>query len=367
MPRIDRARFDTAVVCVGDEGKLYGDLIVSGTRAIALHRTKRQAIAALRDLMREMRNFVPDIVITRGYNAEMLGRVAARLTGVPHSVVWVHNHGDIEPRGVVRRVADRLLAGGTSAYFGLAKAQIDYLVGDLKYSPEKIRIIHNGVDADGFEWSDDRGAVSDLGIRDSDKVVGILAALRPEKDHGTFLRAARSVADRLPNAKFLIIGDGPARTEIETLTRELGLDDRVVLTGSRTDVAGLLRAIDVFVLSSNTVECFPMALLEAMAAGRPAVCTGVGAVSEIIAEPATGYIVPPQDPDALADRLVHILSDSQLARRMGRAARARVEERFSLCASVAAAEHALEDLASSGRLNERPREDVGERIGPRHG
>ena len=181
MPNLDRARFETSVVCIGDEGKLYGDLLASGTRAIALRRTKREAVGALRDLMREMRNFLPDIVITRGYNAEMLGRIAARLTRVPHSVIWVHNHGDIEPRGVIRRIADHLLAGGTSAYFGLANAQIDYLVGDLKYSPDKIRIIHNGVDADRFEWSEDRGAVSGLGIRDHDKVVGILAALRPGK------------------------------------------------------------------------------------------------------------------------------------------------------------------------------------------
>jgi len=87
------------VVCIGPEGKLFGDLAVSGTRAVALHRTKRQAVGALRDLVREMRNFAPDVVITRGYNAEMLGRIAAWLTHVPHNVVWVRNHGDLAPRG----------------------------------------------------------------------------------------------------------------------------------------------------------------------------------------------------------------------------------------------------------------------------
>ena len=85
------------------------------------------------------------------------------------------------------------------------------MVNDLKYSPAKIRIIHNGVDPDGFQWTDDRSAVSDLGIGESDKVVGILAMLRPEKDHATFLRAARLVVDRVPDAKFLIVGDGPMR------------------------------------------------------------------------------------------------------------------------------------------------------------
>lgn len=354
MPGLDRSRFDTAVVCIGDEGKLFGDLAGSGTRAVALHRSKRQAVRALRDLMHEMRNFAPDVVIMRGYNAEMLGRIAAWLTRVPYTIVWVRNYGDNHPRGAVRRSADRVLDRVTSAYFGLARAQIDYLVNDLKYSPGKIRIIHNGVDPDGFQWTDDRSAVSDLGVSQSDKVVGILAMLRPEKDHGTFLRAARLVIDRVPDAKFLIIGDGPMRPEIERLIGELDLDDCVVLTGSRSDVPDLLRAIDVFVLSSYTVECFPNALLEAMAAGRPAVCTAVGGVPEMIEEPATGYLVPPQDPGALADRLVQILSDSELAHRMGRAARARIETLFNLRANVTATEHALEELVGTGQHRDRP-------------
>ena len=79
-----------------------------------------------------MRSFAPDVVITRGYNAETLGRIAAWLTHVPHSVVWVHNHGDTEPRGAVRRMADRMLDRVTSAYFGVANAQTDYLVDDLE-------------------------------------------------------------------------------------------------------------------------------------------------------------------------------------------------------------------------------------------
>jgi glycosyltransferase involved in cell wall biosynthesis len=366
MPNLDGARFDTAVVCIGDEGKLFDDLTGTGTRAVALHRTKRQALSALRDLIREMRDFAPDVVITRGYNAEMLGRIAARLTGVPHSVVWVRNHGDIDPRGLVRRIADRLLDRGTGAYFGLAHSQIDYMVNDLGYSRGKIRVIHNGVDPDSFEVSDDRTAISGLGVRASDKVVGIVAVLRAEKDHATFLRAARSVVDRVPNTKFLIVGDGPMRPEIEKLTAEMELDDKVVLTGSRSDIADLLRAMDVFVLSSRTVECFPNALLEAMAAGRPAVCTDVGAVSEMIADAQTGYVVPARDAGALADRLVEILSDSDFAHRMGRAARARVEASFTLRGSVEAAEHALDELVGNGRLNVL-RAELAEGVASRHG
>ena len=94
MPNLDPERFETAVVCIGEEGALFGDLIGSGTRAVALNRSKRQAVLALRDLIREMRNFTPDVVITRDYNAETLGRIAAFLTGVPHNVVRIANDGE---------------------------------------------------------------------------------------------------------------------------------------------------------------------------------------------------------------------------------------------------------------------------------
>ena len=343
MPNLDRRRFDAAVVCIGAEGELFGDLVARGIPAVALHRGKWQAVSALWDLVREMRRFAPDVVITRGYSAEALGRIAAWVAGVPHSVVWVRNDGDVERRGVVRRAADRVLDRVTTAYFGLVRAQLDYMIDDLKYPPDKIRIIPNGVDTARFQSSSDRSALAGLGIGESDKVVGILAALRPEKDHATFLRAARLVAERMPQSKFLIVGEGRMRPEIERLIGRYGLGDRVVLTGARSDVPELLRAMDVFVLSSFSVECFPNALLEAMAAGRPAVCTAVGGVPEILEEPATGFLVPPHDPEALADRLVQILSDPVLAQQMGRAARARVESRYSLAASVAAAEHALLD------------------------
>ena len=109
MPNLDRSCFDTAVVCIGSEGRAFRAISQpSGTRAVALHRTKRQAIRALRDLTREMRNFAPDVVITRGYNAETLGRIAAWLTHVPHNVVWVHNCGDHRATG--RRLAEWQIA-----------------------------------------------------------------------------------------------------------------------------------------------------------------------------------------------------------------------------------------------------------------
>ncbi|MFI6865280.1 glycosyltransferase [Nocardia sp. NPDC050406] len=346
MPNLDRDRFEPSVLCLGDEGALFGELAAADVPARALHRTKRQAVSALRELIRVMRAQRPDVVITRGYNAEALGRIAAWCAGVPKSIVWVHNCGDVEPRGRVRALADRLLDRRTAAYFGVARAQIPYMTEDLGYPAAKITIIHNGVDPMAFATADDRGATTDLGLGEGDLVVGLVATLRPEKDHATFLRAARLVADELPTARFLVVGDGPMRAEIEALVTELGLASQVVLAGSRPDIPALLRAMDVVVLSSYSVECFPMALLEAMAAGRPAVCTAVGGVPEMLVEGETGYLVPPRAPEPLARRLVEVLSDPAVRQRMGAAARARVETHFSLKASIAATERAVEEVVN---------------------
>ena len=96
-----------------------------------------------------------------------------------------------------------------------------------------------------------------LGIADGDRVMGILAVLRPEKDHATFLRAGRQVIDRMPEARLLVVGDGPCREDSERLAAELGLGDRVIFAGMRSDIADVLSVVNVMVLSSFTVECFP--------------------------------------------------------------------------------------------------------------
>ena len=345
MPRLDPARFTCSVVCIGAEGALFGDLVGAGIQAVALRRTKRQGLAAVVDLVREMRRRRPDVVLLRGYNAEMLGRIAAIIAGVPHQVVWVHNCGDLDGRTRVRRLTDRLLDRHTDAYFGVARAQTRYLAEDLGYPAHKIRIIHNGVDPAGYRPTDEQRARALLGIGPQRPVVGIVAALRPEKDHLVLLQAARRLVGEFRDLTVLIVGDGPMRQQIERAAADLGLADHILLAGARSDVPGILPALTVFTLCSYTIECFPMALLEAMASGRPAVCTDVGGVGEMLADGITGYLVPPHNPVALADRLATLLRDRELCRCMGAAARTRVQREFSLGESVDAAARELTAVA----------------------
>lgn len=349
LPRLDRSRFSPSLLCIGRGGSLFDEVAAAGVPARALHRGKGSYAPALAEMVGHMRRTRPDIVVTRGAkNAEVLGRLAALLSGVPCSVVWVHNNEDLRPRDRVRRLSDRLLDRFTSAYFGVAFAQLPYLTATLGYPPEKIRIIQNGVDVAQFEphrvAGRDPALAAELGVAADEPVVGIVAVLRPEKDHAGFLRAARLVLERHPKARFLVVGRGAREGELKALAAELGIADRVVFTGARSDVPAILGLLDVFVLSSYT-EAFPMAVLEAMAVGTPAVCTAVGGVPEMVDDGVTGHLVPPRDPAALAARVGELLADRGRAQAMGAAARAKLEADFSLELSVRRAEEALAETA----------------------
>ncbi|MGE2731085.1 glycosyltransferase [Mycolicibacterium vaccae] len=350
LPRMDPARFAPSVVCIGGEGDMFADLRAAGIPATALNLRKAEVVRAVRQLADIFRRDRTDVVVMSGYNAETLGRIAARIAGVGHAILWVHNASEITPRSRAHRLVDQALSRWTTAYFGVADVQRRFLVRGRGYAPEKIRIIRNGVDPRLFDTETDRTVLTELGISPAAPVVGILGSLRPEKDHATFLRAARLVLHAMPNAEFLIVGDGRCRPGLESLCHTLELTDHVHFAGARSDVGRVLRAIDVFALTSTT-ECLPMALLEAMACARPAVCTGVGGVTEVVDEGVTGYLVPPKDPARLADRLVQLLADPRSAHRMGHAGRRRVESEFALDRSVEGAQRALEELVTSQHVD----------------
>lgn len=351
LPAMDPARFAPSVVCVNQPGQLFDEVLRAGVPAVALGCPTGSLWPGLVGLVRHVRRLRPDVVVMRGANAELLGRVAAVLGRVPRTVVWVHNCSDPTPRPRARRLADRLLGPVTSAYFGLARGQVPYLTEGLGYDRSKIRIVHNGVDAARFPHvppaDRSHALAAELGVEPGDAVVGIVAVLRPEKDHPTFLRAARAVLAEVPHARFLVVGRGKQAADMDDLRRlaeELGVAERTTFTGRRTDVADVVALTDVFCLSSYT-ECFPLSVLEAMAVGRATVCTAVGGIPEIVDDGVTGYLVPPRDPAALAARLVELLNAPEHAAKMGRAARERLEARFTLESSVREAERAIEETA----------------------
>jgi glycosyltransferase involved in cell wall biosynthesis len=177
-------------------------------------------------------------------------------------------------------------------------------------TPSQYRVIRSGIRTADFTRAKEDSALvrQGLGVAPDAPLVGSVMRLAPPKDPNTFLRAAAFVLSRRPDSRFVVVGDGPQRQQAEALAAELGLGDRMIFTGLRRDVAAILGALDVFVLSSNS-EGLPRVIPEAMAAGVAVVASDVGGVSEVVREGITGRLVPPGDAAAMADSVIGLLDD----------------------------------------------------------
>lgn len=235
---------------------------------------------------------------------------------------------------------NRWLTPFTDAFIGVADSHGDFLRDVEKFPADKVHVIRNGVDCDRFQ-PDANARIEvrkELGLPEDTLLVGIVAALRSEKNHSLFVRAAAKVRDRYPDAHWIIIGDGPERSTIETVAKEVNVEDRVHLLGTRSDTPRLVAAMDLFTLCSLN-EASPVSILEALACGVPVVSTNVGSIGESIIEGETGHLVPSEDLAAMTDAVCNMLSDADHRTRCGKAGRELVLRTGSLKSMVAGYEN----------------------------
>jgi glycosyltransferase involved in cell wall biosynthesis len=195
-----------------------------------------------------------------------------------------------------------------------------------------ISVIHNGIDTD--EWSPVRATTNlreELGLGQAFPVIGYVGRIMPEKDLETWLRAAARVAEKYPNARFVLVGegrDGTTQQQLQQLALTLGIGERVLFPGYRENLIPVYATFDMFLLSSRR-EGLPNSLLEAMAMGLPVVTTDVAGAKELVVDGQTGFVRPQGDVDSLAQALLTIVEDERLRFRMSRVGRERVEQEFS--------------------------------------
>jgi glycosyltransferase involved in cell wall biosynthesis len=348
VTRMDRTRFLPIVVCQKDGGPFYEPIAAAGVPAYRLGFHGKWDPRFFARLVSICRKHDVQAMVVRGFSTGVVGRLVGRFLGIRPLIMAEHSTGRIDP-DPKKRPVERLLAPWADGVIAVARGQVPFLLEDIGYDERRIRVIYNGIDL--RDWTPaprDEALCRDLGIPADAPVAGILAMLRPEKDHDTFLAAARIVRERLPPARFLIVGEGKERERLEQLSASLGLTDAVRFTGQRSDVHRLLTVFDVSILCSVTIETFPMSFLEAMAMGRPLIGTSVGGVPEMIEEGGNGFVVPLRDPEALAGAIVRVIADRRTVEAMGRRSRRIVEERFSIEKMVRDTEDYLDSFFASG-------------------
>lgn len=338
---MDRTRFEPELCCLKYFGPL-GETLSKEIPAFTGLLSSKYDFAVLGRLTRLMRQRRIDAVVTVGTGGDKMfwGRLAGWLAGVPVICSALHSTG--LPDHV--EWPNRLLAPITDAFIAVARSHGEYLVAREGCPARKVRVVPNGVDTERFQArTPDPKLREELGIPPNTPLAGIVAALRPEKNHALFLAAAQRTLEQMPNAHFLIVGDGPQRAAIEALRHELGLEKVVHVAGTRHDIPALLALMDVFVLTSH-MEANPVSILEALACERPVVATAVGSVPETVIDGQTGFLVRPGDAQAIADRLIELFRDRAKAAALGRCGRRHVVEHWSVKRMIAGYETLLEEI-----------------------
>jgi glycosyltransferase involved in cell wall biosynthesis len=330
--RLDRSRCVPYLGCLKELGPLGEELAAEGVPTFSQLIRGKYDVRVLWQLVRRMRSQKIDAVVTVGAGDKMFwGRLAAKIAGVPVICSALHSTG--WPDGVGK--LNRLLTPITDGFIGVAARHGRHLIENEHFPALKVHVIPNGVDTERFQPNPNAAAQfrHELHIPSDAPVTIIVAALRPEKNHLLFLEAASLVRSQRPDAHFIIVGEGPERPAIELGVQRFRLGECVHLVGSRSDIPELLSACDAFMLTSHN-EANPVSILEAMSVGLPVVSTNVGSVCESVEHGVTGFLAQPGNACDLADSLLTVFSDRELAAQLGAAGRQTVIDRWSLEAMV---------------------------------
>jgi glycosyltransferase involved in cell wall biosynthesis len=310
----------------GLPGLSGGPLRTALDKARALWWLGRDGLEAIAMAVRARRLGVDMIHLNNGVEGMLPPLLAGRLLGVP---VVAHARGPQATSGIIRlyaRLPDAWIAVSGSIADNLREAGVP---------ADRIAVVHDAIDLAVLRPGRDAGPVRrELGIPEAASVFGIFGRILPWKGIREFVAAARKVVDAVPGAYGLVVGDRSDGApdyyrEVVEQAATLGLGDRVVFTGFRTDVADLMQACDVVVHASIVPEPFGMTVIEGMAVERPVVAADAGGPTEIVVPEETGLLVDPRDPDALAAAIARLLSDPAEAAAMGRRGAARVRDHFT--------------------------------------
>jgi len=338
LRHLDRSRFEPAVICLQD-----GPLVEQLEQQAKVHvevvpaerfRDLRHAGRVIRQLRHVTRSCAVDLVHCNGTGAHLYGSPAARLCGVP-SIYHLH---DVVERSWDRQGLVHLLALLAPATATIAVSHyVARCFHESWRSRRAVHVIHNAVDPGGVSsLIGSEGVRGEYGWPARAPLVVWCGRLQRWKGTHIFLKAAARVRQQMPTARFLVVGDAlfgldaDYSGELHAMAKTLNLDACLGFAGHQPDARRFVAATDVFVHSSIRPDPFGLVILEAMALGKPVIASGEGGPLEIVEPNVTGLLVPPNDPDMLAEAMITLLQDEALRDRMGKAGLERAERSFSV-------------------------------------
>jgi len=333
---IDAERFDVHVCTLSDYVPLGSQLRDSENRLHTIVKKHKMDFGVALRLAHLLRTLQADIVHSYLFSADIASRLAGRLAGTP-VVIGSERNTDYVPKKrhvlayrLTRRCVDLTIAN--------SRAGAQFNSRTYRQPLGDYRVVYNGVDTERFRPQDKTAARAALGIAASNRVVGVFASFKPQKNHAMVLRAFARVIPSSPDVRLLLVGDrlygnmnGTAdyHSRMEALIDDLGIRPNCVFLGNRNDVERVYPACDLTVLSSR-YEGTPNVLLESMACGVPVVATNVSDNSYVVRESETGFVVQLDDLEAMAHGVSTLLQNDNLRRQMGEKARTWVTTQFSL-------------------------------------
>lgn len=357
---IDPSRFPSLIIVgpqTGSEGELFTEARARGIEIIVEPSLVRE-VHPLKDawsvprLVMHLKGLRPDIVHTHSSKAGIVGRVAARLAGVPRVVHTIHGWG-FRPRQAwqersLYQTLERWCAPLADILVVVAACNREQ-GKELRIGREaQYRVIRSGIEVEVYAAGRERrdAVRAELGLGPREFLFGSVGRLSPQKSPLDLMAAFERVAVQFPHAHLLLVGDGPLRAAVEGAVRDRGLAARVHMVGLRRDVPGFLGAMDAFVLASRW-EGLPRVVPQALAARLPVVATSTDGTPEAVHHGETGFLVEPGDVSALAERMIEIVRDPARAKAMGEAG-ARLVDEFSARRMVDQLAELYSELAREG-------------------
>jgi len=341
---LDKERYNIFLFTAKDGLLINEALSIKGLILIKSKFLERP-VSVLKDILAffEIYNFIKrnriKIVHTHSSKAGILGRFAAkaaRASIIIHTVHgWSFHDYQLSAVNSFYIFLEKLCATFTDRIIVVSNSDKQKGLKNLIGSDEQYIIIRYGIDINEFKDSGRRNLIRPtLGLNEDDLVVGMIACFKPQKSPLDFIKIAYSIKKEIPSTKFIMVGDGLLRKKARVLIKKLDLEEQVILAGWRNDIALILSALDIFVLTSLW-EGLPISVLEAIAAGVPVVATDTGGISEVIDSGKTGYLVASRDRQTMQNRIEELLRDTEKRNEFANLAQKRINSEEFLLSKMA--------------------------------